>query len=96
MANEVDEFKTCDLYLAASIQASGYKMTKHTQDRERVYFHYDNNGDLVSRVTQEYLAHRLEVDALLLVDNIRSLKSLCAEIKKSLNKRRTGAPYLSC
>jgi len=93
MANELDEYKTCDLYLAASIQASGYKMTKNTQERERVYFHYDNNGDLVSRVTQEYLAHRLEVDALALVDNIRSLKSLCAEIKRGNGRQRTGRSF---
>lgn len=78
-----EDFKTCDLYVAASLQASGFRMSKHTQDRGRVYFHYKDDQKMVSRISQDYLSNRLEVDALSLVNNIRSLKSLCAEIKKN-------------
>jgi hypothetical protein len=80
MSDQTDEVKTCDMYLAASLMAAGCKMTRNTIDRGRVFFHMDNRTGLVPNLIKEYLARRLEVDALTLVDQARSLKSLCGEL----------------
>jgi DNA primase large subunit len=84
---EVEESRTCDLYQAASLVTAGCKMKRYTLDRGRVYFHFDNNGGLVQRLIREYLSHSLDVNALSMVDNIRALKSLCAEVLNSRNTR---------
>jgi hypothetical protein len=83
MSEQVDEYKTCDMYQAASLMAAGCKMSRYTAERGRVYFHLDNRAGLVSGLVREYLAHRLQVDALSLVDHARSLKSLCGELTGS-------------
>lgn len=88
MVNNTEDYATCDLYMAAALQASGLKMKGHSVDREKVYFHYEDNTGLVSRITQEYLARQLEIDALTLVDNVRSLKSFCAQLKRDPATRR--------
>lgn len=76
------EYKTCDLYLAATIQAAGIKMIRHAQEDGRVYFYYQDEQEIVSKITQEFYSHLLEIDALALVENIKSLKTLCSEIKR--------------
>lgn len=77
---EKAEFKTCDMYLAASLAASGCKLSKYTSEFGRVYFHIDGKSGDIPTLTKEYLARRLTVDALTLVDNVKSLKSLCGEL----------------
>jgi hypothetical protein len=83
MSEQSEEFKTCDMYQAASLMAAGCYISRYTTERGRVYFHLDNRAGLVAGLVREYLAHRLQVDALSLVDNARSLKSLCGELTGS-------------
>ena len=87
ITDDTEETSTCDLYQAASVITAGCRMKRFTLDRGRVYFHFDNSGDLVQRLIREYLSHSLDVDSLSMVDNIRALKSLCAEV---LNPRNNG------
>lgn len=80
MSEKVEEYRTCDMYQAAALMSSGCKMERFTVDRNRVYFHLNNNAGLVSNLIKDLLAHKLDVDALTLIDNVRSLKSLCGEV----------------
>lgn len=80
MAEQTEEYRTCDMYQAASLMAAGCKLVRYSSDKGRVYFHLDNRTSLAGSLVKDYLAHQLQVDALELVDKIRSLKSLCGEI----------------
>lgn len=92
MNEENEEIRTCDLYQAAVLKTAGCKQKKHVIDKGRIYFYFENlGGELPQRIIEEYLSHNLEVDALSLVDNVRALKSLCAEVlSASKNPRARG------
>jgi hypothetical protein len=78
---DAEETRTCDLYQASVLKTAGCKLKRHEVDKGRIYFYFENHGGtLPQRIIQDYLSHNLEVDALSLVDNVRALKSLCAEV----------------
>jgi hypothetical protein len=84
-SEEVADVQLCDLYLASCLVSAGVKMLKTSIVNNRVYFHFDRENEMLTRIKQDYLARNLQIDALTLVDNIKSFKSLCAEL---LNNRR--------
>lgn len=88
IAENYEETKTCDIYQAASLMASGCKLKKHVMEKGRVYFIFDNQGDFIPDLVAKYLSRQLTIDSLTLVDNIRSLKTLCAETTNNLRHRR--------
>lgn len=77
-----NETKTCDLYLAACLVTAQVKFSNTSVLNNRVYFHFNNDEGMVDRIKREYLARQLQIDALSYSDNIKSLKSFCAEILK--------------
>ena len=80
MKSGIEELKICDMYLAASLIALGCQMLRYQVDNRRVFFFLENKEGRAQEMVQEYLARRLQVDALTLVDNVKSLKSLCGEL----------------
>ena len=84
---EVTDVQLCDLYLASCLVTAGVKMIKTSIVSNRVYFHFDRENEMLTRVKQDYLARNLQIDALTLVDNVKSLKSLCAELLGSRRGR---------
>lgn len=77
-----NESLTCDLYLAACLVTAHVKFSNTSVLNSRVYFHFNNDEGMVDRIKREYLARQLQIDALSYSDNIKSLKSYCAEILK--------------
>ena len=79
--NEKDD-KTCDLYLAAGLVTANVKYHTTSVLSGRVYFHFNNEDGVVDKVRREYLSRSCQVDALTYSDNVKSLKSFCAELLK--------------
>ena len=78
--NSQDDFSLCDMYLAAALVVAGLPMVNTTVLSNRVYFHFNKNDELISRIKHDFLARPLPIDALTYSDQLKSLKSLCAEI----------------
>jgi hypothetical protein len=81
-------FMTCDLYLAAFLQASGCKIVKNSTERKRVDFYFDDKDGLVTRLKDEYMIRGAQINAATYSDNIKSLKSWCADLMKQKGSRR--------
>jgi hypothetical protein len=77
-----NEASTCDLYLAACLVTTNIRYHNTSVLHGRVYFHFDNEDGAVDRVKRGYLSRSLQVDALTYSDNVKSLKSFCAEMLK--------------
>ena len=78
--------KTCDLYLASFLVTAGCKTVKNQTDNRRVYFYFDNKDGMVDRLKTDYMTRNAMVNALSYADNVKALKSLCAELMN--NSRR--------
>lgn len=74
-----DGYKTCDLYLAALFATSGCKIKNTSLEQKKVYFCFENN-EIIEKLKSSYFLRQCSVDALTYADNIKSLKSLCANI----------------
>lgn len=79
---------TCDLYMAAFLNAAGCKIVKHSTENHRVDFFFDNKDGLAARLKDEYLTRSAQINALTYADNVKSLKSWCADIMKQKGPRR--------
>jgi len=79
-----NEYHTCDLYKAAFFLAAGCKMVDQFRDKvsSRVYFMFEQN-DIISDLEMRYFKRDAKVDALTFGDNVKSLKSLCHNVKKT-------------
>ena len=77
-----NETRICDLYMAACLVTAQVKFHNTSVVNNRIYFHFNNDEGMVDRIKREYLARQLQIDALSFSDNIKSLKSYCAEILK--------------
>jgi hypothetical protein len=77
-----DGIKTCDLYLAAFLITASCKLKDTVRDLRKVYFIFENT-DIIDQLKMDYLTRKASVDALSYADNIKSLKSLCANIMGS-------------
>lgn len=76
-------YNTCDLYKAAFLLSAGCKMTDQFRDKKsnRVYFVFERS-DIISDMEMKYFKRDAKVDALTYGDNVKSLKSLCHNVKK--------------
>lgn len=74
--------RTCDLYLAATMVTAGMRYEEPEVSQGRVYFSFSNDEGQVTDIRKKYLSRSLQVDALTMGDNVRSLKSLCAEMTR--------------
>ena len=74
--------KTCDLYMAAGLVTANVRYHTTSVLSGRVYFHFKNEDGSVDKVKRDYLSRMLTVDALTYSDNVKSLKSFCAELLK--------------
>jgi len=77
-----DLYNTCDLYKAAFLLSAGCKMADQFRDKQsnRVYFVFEKN-EIVSDLEMRYFKRDAKVDALTYGDNVKSLKSLCHNVK---------------
>ena len=74
--------KTCDLYMAAGLVTANIKYYTTSVLSGRVYFHFKNEDGSLDKIKRDYLSRTLNVDALTYSDNVKSLKSFCAELLK--------------
>ncbi len=76
------DYRTCDLYKAAFLLSAGCKMNDQFRDKasKRVYFVFENS-DMMSDLEMKYFKRDAKVDALTFGDNVKSLKSLCHNVK---------------
>ena len=74
--------RTCDLYMAASLVTAGLRYADPEVTQGRVYFSFANTDNQVTDLRKKYLSRSLQVDALTMGDNVRSLKSRCAELTR--------------
>jgi hypothetical protein len=77
------EYTTCDLYKAAFFASAGCKMQDQFRDKtsKRVYFVFEKT-EIMSDLEMRYFKRDAKVDALTFGDNVKSLKSLCHNVKK--------------
>lgn len=78
-----EDVTLCDLYLAAALNTAGIKHSQTSVVSKRVYFHFPKDDGLLTRIRREYMSRTLQIDALSFADQIKSLKSLCAELTGS-------------
>lgn len=69
------EYKTCDLYFAAYLQAAGCEMRRTSKDGSRLFFVFIDNGN-VDLLKIDYFGRKGKVVALDYADRIQSLKAL--------------------
>jgi hypothetical protein len=74
-------YKTCDMYMTASLRSAGCELEEYRLSNGRVYFTlvYKGTGG-VQGLVDCYLSGKLSVDALTLVNHVKALKTLCGEV----------------
>lgn len=81
-----DGTRTCDLYLAAFLQTAKCQMKDTFRDNRKVYFIFETT-EILNQLKMDYLTRQAPIDALTYADNIKSLKSLCAQIMNNVIPR---------
>ena len=76
------EFATADLYYAAYLKVAGVVLQEARWEENRVFFIFESSPNLTD-LRRDYYNRRGKVPALTLADEIKAMKALTYETKRS-------------
>lgn len=81
MPNQLPEFETADIYLAAYLKIAGCELQRRRRQGHRVYFVFTNAGGSMNDMREAFFSGRGKVSAHQYSREVMAFKEMCFDVE---------------